>query len=71
MPALEICRRLGSAETTFCRWRKKHHRVSPVGLRELELVRDEIRKLAQPAAELSLDGSRRRCAPRARRSAAP
>jgi putative transposase len=53
-PVIEVCRRLGIAETTFYGWRKKCQGVSSVELRELQLLRNESRKLKQLVAELSV-----------------
>ena len=41
----EVCRKMGSAESTFCNWKKK---FSGLGVREL-------RRLKQRIADLSLD----------------
>ena len=55
MPVGEICRRLGVAEPTFYRWKKKYGGLGVSELRELRQLRDENRKLKHVVADLSLD----------------
>ena len=54
-PVEEICRKLGVAEATFYRWRKKFGTLGVSELRELRQLRDENRKLKGLVADLSLD----------------
>jgi len=51
----EICRKLGIAEGTFYRWKKKYGSLGVSELRELKQLRDENRKLKSLVADLSLD----------------
>ena len=51
----EICRKLGVAEATFYRWKKRYGSLGVSELRELRQVRDENRKLKGLVADLSLD----------------
>jgi putative transposase len=54
-PVVEICRKLGIAETTFYRWKKQFGSLGVPELRELRQLREENRKLKQLVADLSLD----------------
>ena len=54
-PVEEICRKLGIAEGTFYRWKKKYGSLGVSELRELKQLRDENRKLKSLVADLSLD----------------
>jgi len=51
----EICRELGITETTFHRWKRKHHGVSAPELRELRQLREECRRLKLALADLTPD----------------
>ena len=51
----EICRKLGIAEGTFYRWKKKFGSLGVSELRELRQLREENRKLKGLVADLSLD----------------
>jgi putative transposase len=51
----EICRKLGIAEGTFYRWKKKYGSLGVSELRELKSLREENRKLKGLVADLSLD----------------
>ena len=51
----EICRKLGIAEGTFYRWKKKFGSLGVSELRELRQLRAENRKLKGLVADLSLD----------------
>ena len=53
----EICRELGITETTFYRWKRKHHGIGTPELRELRQLRDENKRLKQVVADLTLDRS--------------
>ena len=54
-PVEEICRKLGIAEGTFYRWKKKYGSLGVSELRELKQLRNENRKLKSLVADLSLD----------------
>ena len=54
-PVEEITRKLGVAEATFYRWKKKFGALGVSELRELRQLRDENRKLKGLVADLSLD----------------
>lgn len=51
----EICRKLGIAEGTFYRWKKKFGSLGVSELRELKQLREENCKLKGLVADLSLD----------------
>jgi putative transposase len=51
----EVCRKLGIAEQTFYRWKKKYGGVGVSELRELRQLREENRRLKRMVADLSLD----------------
>ena len=51
----EICRKLGIAEATFYRWKKRYGELEPDEVRELKQLRDENAKLKRLVADLSLD----------------
>ena len=51
----DIARKLGIAEQTFYRWKKKYGGLGVPELRELRQLRDENRKLKQLVADLTLD----------------
>ena len=51
----EIVRKLGVAEQTFYRWKKKYAGLGVAELRRLKQVEEENRKLKQLVADLSLD----------------
>ena len=54
-PVEGICRKLGIAEATFYRWKKKFGDLGVGELRELRQLREENRKLKGLVADLSLD----------------
>jgi len=54
-PVEEVCRKLGIAEGTFYRWKKKYGSLGVSELRELRQLREENRKLKGLVADLSLD----------------
>jgi putative transposase len=54
-PIEEICRKMGIAEATFFRWKKKYGGLGISELRELRQVREENRKLKGIVADLTLD----------------
>ena len=51
----ELCRELGITETTFYRWKRKHHGIGTPELRELRQLREENKKLKTVVADLTLD----------------
>ena len=51
----EICRKMGIAEATFYRWKKRYGSLGVSELRELRQLREENRKLKGLVADLSLD----------------
>jgi len=55
MPVAEIVRKMGVAEQTFYRWKKKFGGLGVAELRRLKQLEEENRKLKQLVADLSLD----------------
>ena len=53
-PVVEVCRKLGIAEQTFYRWKRKFARMGIAELRRLREVEDENRRLKQLVADLTL-----------------
>ncbi len=51
----EICRKMGIAEQTFYRWKKKYTGMGVAEVRRLRVLEEENRKLKQLVADLSLD----------------
>jgi len=51
----EICRKMGIAEQTFYRWKKKYTGMGVAEVRRLGVLEEENRKLKQLVADLSLD----------------
>jgi putative transposase len=51
----EICRKMGIAEQTFYRWKKKYVGMGVAEVRKLRVLEEENRKLKQLVADLSLD----------------
>ena len=51
----DICRKLGIAEPTFYRWKRKFAGMGIAELRRLREVEDENRRLKQLVADLTLD----------------
>ena len=51
----EVCRKMGIAEPTFYRWKRKFAGVGVVELRRLRQLEEENRKLKSIVADLSLD----------------
>lgn len=51
----KICRRMGIAEQTFYRWKKKYTGMGVAEVRRLRVLEEENRKLKQLVADLSLD----------------
>ena len=54
-PVPEICRKMGIAEQTFYRWKKKYVGMGVAEVRRLRVLEEENRKLKQLVADLSLD----------------
>ena len=54
-PVPELCRKLGIAEATFYRWKKKFAGLGDAELRRLKQLEDENRRLKQIVADLTLD----------------
>jgi len=54
-PVTEVCRKMGIAEQTFYRWKKKFAGMGVAEVRRLRVVEEENRKLKQLVADLSLD----------------
>jgi len=51
----EICRKMGIAEQTFYRWKKKYIGMAIAEVRRLKILEEENRKLKQLVADPSLD----------------
>ena len=51
----EICRKMGVAEQTFYRWKRKFAGMGVAEVRRLKQLEEENRKLKQLVADLSLD----------------
>ena len=51
----EVCRKMGIAEQTFYRWKKKYLGMGIAEIRRLKILEEENRKLKQLVADLSLD----------------
>ena len=54
-PVPEVCRKMGIAEQTFYRWKKKFAGMGVAEVRKLRILEEENRKLKQLVADLSLD----------------
>jgi len=54
-PVPEVCRKMGIAEQTFYRWRKKYAGMGISEVRKLRILEEENKKLKQLVADLSLD----------------
>jgi putative transposase len=54
-PVPEVCRKMGIAEQTFYRWKKKYAGMGVAEVRRLRILEEENRKLKQLVADLSLD----------------
>jgi putative transposase len=54
-PVPEVCRKMGIAEQTFYRWKKKYAGMGVAEVSKLRILEEENRKLKQLVAELSLD----------------
>jgi transposase-like protein len=51
----EICRKIGIAEQTYYRWRKKYHSLSVAQAKRLKEVDKENTRLRKLVADFSLD----------------
>ena len=54
-PVPEVCRKMGIAEQTYYRWKKKYAGMGVAEVRKLRILEEENRKLKQLVADLSLD----------------
>ena len=54
-PVGEICRKMGIAEQTFYRWKRRFEGMGVAEVRRLRVLEEENRKLKQLVADLSLD----------------
>ncbi len=54
-PTGEITRKLGIAEATFYRWRKKYAGLGVAEVRRLKQLEDENKRLKRLVADLTLD----------------
>ena len=52
---VEVWRKMGIAEQTFCRWKKRYVGMGVAEVRRLKVLEEEDRKLRQLVAALSLD----------------
>jgi len=55
VPVKEVCRKLQISEQTFYRWKKKFGGLGVAEVRRLKHLDDEVRRLKQLVADLSLD----------------
>ncbi len=55
VPVKEVCRKLQISEQTFYRWKKKFGGMGVAEVRRLKHLEDEVRRLKQLVADLSLD----------------
>lgn len=51
----EICRKMGTSDATFYKWRQKYSGLGPSELKELKQLEEENGKLKRLVADLSLD----------------
>ncbi len=54
-PVSEVCRTLGVTESTFAEWQRQFDGFEPPEMRELQELRQEVRRLKRVVAELSAD----------------
>ena len=54
-PIVEITRKLGIAEATFYRWKKKYAGLGVAEVRRLKQLEDENKRLKRLVADLTLD----------------
>ncbi len=55
VPVKGVCRKLQVSEQTFYRWKKKFGGLGVAEVRRLKHLEDEVRRLKQLVADLSLD----------------
>ena len=55
VPVKEVCRKLQISEQTFYRWKKKFGGLGVPEVRRMKQLEDEVRRLKQLVADLSLD----------------
>ncbi len=55
VPVKEVCRKLQISEQTFYRWKKKFGGLGVAEVRRMKQLQDEVRRLKQLVADLSLD----------------
>ncbi len=55
VPVKEVCRKLQISEQTFYRWKKKFGGLGVAEVRRVKHLEDEVRRLKQLVADLSLD----------------
>ncbi|WP_210487459.1 transposase [Pantoea ananatis] len=51
----EVCRKLGIADVTSCKWRKKYGGISPSELKHMRQPEEENLRLKKRVADLSPD----------------
>jgi len=51
----EMCRKMGVSETTFYIWKKRFAGMGVADVRRVKQLEEELRRLKQPVADLSLD----------------
>jgi putative transposase len=54
-PVTELCRKLGVSETTFLLWKKRYAGMGVADVRKVKQLEEEVRRLKQLVADLSLD----------------
>jgi putative transposase len=54
-PVAEICRKMGVAEQTFYRWKRRYGGMGVGEIRRLRQLEEENRRLKQLVADLTLD----------------
>ena len=54
-PVEDVCRKLGIAEQTFYRWKKRYAGMMPSDMKKMKQLEEENAKLKKLVADLSLD----------------
>jgi putative transposase len=54
-PVTDLCRKLGVSETTFYLWKKRFAGMGVADVRKVKQLEEEVRRLKQLVADLSLD----------------
>ena len=54
-PVAEICQKMGVAEQTFYRWKRRYGGLGVSEIRRLRQLEDENRRLKKVVADLTLD----------------